>query len=310
MNTLKPMSQTPHSKMKPSGDTTQPQRGRQPWFTAALVASLALSGSGVVQAAEPPFPEQPFPEQSAGGAVTTGSFVTGALAAGPVGAIAGLVVGGWLGKKVDAANQAEDLSASQQLEKHRHQQQLATAERRIQELSAALAQAQQRSTDYAQLILDELQITLMFRTADEQLDSAGHSRLDNLGRFLVNNPQLTVQLDGYADPRGDSAYNQRLSQQRVDWVSRQLQQRGVAAKRIHSQAHGDTESRTQSGDYDGYALERVVNVRIYSTEHHKDLVNQAPLPPQSRLSLPQSQTPSPQRLQHPMQPAAATPLVL
>jgi outer membrane protein OmpA-like peptidoglycan-associated protein len=70
-----------------------------------------------------------------------------------------------------------------------------------------------------------------------------------------------LQLDGFADERGDEAYNQELSQQRVEIVRNQLVAAGIDPSRITTTAHG--ESPAQDESIDSYALERRVSLTLF-----------------------------------------------
>jgi OOP family OmpA-OmpF porin len=77
-------------------------------------------------------------------------------------------------------------------------------------------------------------------------------------------PGIQVQLDGFADERGDERYNQQLSEQRVNFIRDQLIAAGVDASRITASAHG--ESPAQDDTADSYALERRVSLKLFSNE--------------------------------------------
>jgi OOP family OmpA-OmpF porin len=73
-----------------------------------------------------------------------------------------------------------------------------------------------------------------------------------------------VQLDGFADERGDERYNQLLSEQRVNFIRDQLVAAGIDASRITAAAHG--ESPAQDDSIDSYALERRVSLTLYADD--------------------------------------------
>jgi outer membrane protein OmpA-like peptidoglycan-associated protein len=73
-------------------------------------------------------------------------------------------------------------------------------------------------------------------------------------------PDVHLQLDGFADERGDSEYNRNLSAQRAEFVSRVLQENGVPGDRIVLAAHG--ESPAADPNADSYALERRVSLTL------------------------------------------------
>lgn len=204
------------------------------------------------------------PEDQKGG-VAVGSIVTGALAGGPIGAVIGIFAGQWLGDKVEEAHVTRETLT--QVE-----QELESREVLLAELKNQLIEAERESARYAQAVFDQLQLELSFRTGQAELPKQSLQRLEFLAQFMINNPSIELRLDGYADPRGDEAYNQTLSSQRVDWVANQLIQRGVPEHRMQRYAHGEKQSVANSGDIDGYALERVVKIQLQETKEDASVV--------------------------------------
>ena len=78
-------------------------------------------------------------------------------------------------------------------------------------------------------------------------------------------PDIHIQLDGFADERGDDAYNQQLSERRVQFIRDQFVAAGVHPDRIDVNAHG--ESAAQDETLDSYALERRVSVNSVHRQH-------------------------------------------
>ena len=219
---------------------------------AKLLGGMALSAALVlptVQSAAAAEVNRNTEAKRAG--VVMGSFITGAVAGGPVGALAGMFAGAWLGDKVETADRVETVEAK-----------LTQASQQVDDLSLQLTEAQKLSRKYAQVALDQLQLELLFKTGDGQLTRSGQRRLVTLADFLVKNPELNIRLDGYADPRGGADYNLALSDARVKSVEQLLVEKGVEPTRIEATAHGASESSAVSGDYDGYALERVVKIQL------------------------------------------------
>ena len=65
--------------------------------------------------------------------------------------------------------------------------------------------------------------------------------LNRLVSYLRNNPDIRIQLDGYADrATGTPEINQELSEQRVAAVRQFIVSRGIANARVKTAAHGDT----------------------------------------------------------------------
>jgi outer membrane protein OmpA-like peptidoglycan-associated protein len=106
---------------------------------------------------------------------------------------------------------------------------------------------------------------LLFRTDESVLADSTNARLQQLAATLATMPDVQVQLDGFADERGDAAYNQNLSNQRADFVREVLVAAGVSPDRIKVAAHG--ESPAVDDSIDSYALERRVSLTLYVNDN-------------------------------------------
>jgi outer membrane protein OmpA-like peptidoglycan-associated protein len=102
---------------------------------------------------------------------------------------------------------------------------------------------------------------LLFRTDEHALADTTGDRLAQLAGSLASMPDIHVQLDGFADERGDADYNRDLSQKRVEFVRDQLISAGVHPARISVSAHG--EAPAQDDSVDSYALERRVSLKLF-----------------------------------------------
>ena len=74
-------------------------------------------------------------------------------------------------------------------------------------------------------------------------------------------PDIRVQLDGFADERGDADYNHALSKKRVDHVRDLLVAAGVDPARISVSAHGEVAAAGPTTD--SFALERRVSLTLF-----------------------------------------------
>lgn len=226
-----------------------------------ICALLSLSAATAANAAS-----VEFSDESKRNGVVWGSIATGAIAGGPLGAMAGVVAGMWLGDKVGEADQLESVET-----------QLAEANQRASDLSQKLTQSKTIVEDYDQVALDLLQLELLFKTGESQLTVSGQERMTYLASLLGKRTELNIRLDGYADPRGNASYNQALSEQRVQAVVDLLIANGIESNRINTYSHGDSQSSASSGDYDSYALERVVKIELSKAET-QDSFAQASMP--------------------------------
>jgi outer membrane protein OmpA-like peptidoglycan-associated protein len=81
-------------------------------------------------------------------------------------------------------------------------------------------------------------LNIKFGFNDSALDDLGKSTLLALVHEMKDNPTLTVDLEGYTDPKGAREYNLKLSRRRVEAVQRYLEEQGVSPRRIHAVARG------------------------------------------------------------------------
>jgi outer membrane protein OmpA-like peptidoglycan-associated protein len=195
--------------------------------------------------------------------------VLGAAAGGPVGLIIGAAVGAGIGdnmhrKTEELESLSAELSASRS-EVTRLARDKQRMDRDLDRLSAKLQEMQRyASPEMASLLQAGIAMDLLFRTDEAVLADTTGSRLHELATTLSSMPGIRVQLDGFADERGDEAYNQRLSEQRVTFVRDQLLAAGVDPSRITVTAHG--EAPAQDDSVDSYALERRVSLKLYTDE--------------------------------------------
>lgn len=223
----------------------------------AVLITAAVLGTGTLAHAEAPAEKRT--DAKVAGTVLT-SAVVGAIAGGPVGMFFATLGGAWMGEQIKDADRL-DLA----------QHQLELRDRELAALGARLHEAEHSRQHYAQIALDQLQLEMLFRTDDSEITRGGEQRLALLAEFLRLNPEVTVRLDGYADPRGGADYNLQLSAQRVQAVIDTLAEYGIDPVRLAGFSHGAVASTAETGDYDAYALERVVRITLLPAEGEGEL---------------------------------------
>jgi outer membrane protein OmpA-like peptidoglycan-associated protein len=195
--------------------------------------------------------------------------IVGAAAGGPVGLIIGAAIGAGIGDNFQRKSEAIDslsaeLSASR-TEVVKLERDMSRMDRNLDTLSAELQRLQRyASPEIASLLQAGIAMDLLFRTNEAVLADTTGNRLHELATMLASMPAIRVQLDGFADERGDADYNQQLSEQRVNFIRDQLVAAGVEATRISATAHG--ESPAQDASVDSYALERRVSLKLYTDD--------------------------------------------
>jgi len=216
--------------------------------TIALITFLALSTQTVNAAASK--------EENVG--IGTGAVI-GVLAGGPVGFIIGAVLGAKIGDTLH--NKSEEIETFEKSLQSSRRSAL-MLERDMTKLNSEIKYLQSVARpELVSLMQAGIDMDLLFRTDEFALTDLTGDRLMQMAGTLAAMSDVRIQLDGFADERGDSKYNLELSEKRVEFVRNMFISAGVHPTRISSSAHG--ESVAQNPDVDSYALERRVSVKLF-----------------------------------------------
>lgn len=214
----------------------------------ALAAALAV----------PAMPATAMETQTKQELTAIGTLAVATAAAGPIGFVAGAIGASWLALQVEQADQytvaAADLADTRE--------RLLATQTELETLNGSLLAAQEEQSRFAKMALDQLQLEMLFKTGDASLTDTGRKRLELLASFLRKNPDLIINIEGFADPRGDANANLALSQARAAQVADALAQVGIPRARMRVVAHGEAKSRASEGDIDAYAMERLVRIEL------------------------------------------------
>jgi outer membrane protein OmpA-like peptidoglycan-associated protein len=213
-------------------------------FKKALIGAVALALSANAANAG----ENKFTKEEGTGMFT--GAAAGALVGGPIGAVVGLFVGGILGDSVGTASRAD--KRAQVLEDE------------LFETRTALSQLSQKAGEDQMLsaLTERLQGDVMFRTGSSELDEQVITKLAEIGKVLAQHEKLEVQLHGFADPRGNSEENLKLSALRAEAVREALISGGADPAQIALSAHGEDLTTAARDDVEAYAWERRVSLAI------------------------------------------------
>ncbi len=107
----------------------------------------------------------------------------------------------------------------------------------------------------------------LFALNSANLKPESHARLDSLVSFLRTYPQANVNIIGYTDSSGSEQYNQQLSERRAQSVANVLQERGIAASRIHAQGKGESDPIADNTTAEGRERNRRVEIYVPPFEY-------------------------------------------
>ncbi len=226
--------------------------------------TIAIAASAIIAATLAAVPAQAKASKEETVGVGAGGLI-GAAAGGPVGFIIGAAIGAKIGDSFHQKNERIDtLSADLDVSRETISDlelDVAALNRDIDAMADDLAHMQRVSyPELTRLLEAGVAMDLPFRTDEHVLPESTTERFAVLGKKLATMPNVQVRLDGFADQRGASEYNQTLSEKRVAEVRELLLAAGVSPERITTAAHGETEVTDPSPDT--LALERRVSVTL------------------------------------------------
>ncbi|GIU48326.1 sortase-associated OmpA-like protein PdsO [Shewanella algidipiscicola] len=197
-------------------------------------------------------------------------IVLGAVVGGPVGAIIGAFTGGMIGQAVadDSEIKTQHALLAEQ------EQQLAMLNQQNREFEQVSEQYNHAQRELAQLKqhqqagLEELALGLnvQFKTGSSVIEPHFQSQLNDVADLMSLSPELTLDLTGYADRRGDSSYNQALSEQRVAEVSRYLVKQGVDEARLNAKAYGASAPVKDEQSFENDFFDRRVTIQLFNAD--------------------------------------------
>jgi outer membrane protein OmpA-like peptidoglycan-associated protein/tetratricopeptide (TPR) repeat protein len=80
---------------------------------------------------------------------------------------------------------------------------------------------------------------------------ASFASLDKLVATLKENPNMTIEIGGHTDSRGNDGYNQKLSEQRAQSVIDYLISKGIAKERLQAKGYGESQPIAPNQNPDG-----------------------------------------------------------
>jgi peptidoglycan-associated lipoprotein len=102
--------------------------------------------------------------------------------------------------------------------------------------------------------------TIYFPFDSDTIDAGGQNKIDAWARYLTANPAATVRLEGHADERGTSDYNQALGERRALAVRAALSAAGVSDSQMSTLSYGESRPAVQGMDEAAWSQNRRVEV--------------------------------------------------
>jgi OmpA-OmpF porin, OOP family len=100
-----------------------------------------------------------------------------------------------------------------------------------------------------------------FGTGSARLQAGSYAELDSIGKVLLANPSLRVEIGGHTDASGSPADNMHLSTLRAEAVRNYLVTRGVPYQQVVARGYGGTQPRTPDTTPRGRAANQRIELR-------------------------------------------------
>ncbi len=202
----------------------------------------------------------------------TGSVV-GGLVAGPIGIVTGAFIGSLIGQ--NTANQADikDLTYSNSQLETKLSENLSNfedlAENNIRQtlvLNDAHHTIEKLLVQNQELKNHALNFDIQFRTNSSLIEKQYQQHLSDFATTLDQNPNIEIEVAGFADRIGDEDYNLNLSIKRATQVKDYLVKQGIKEDRIITLAHGESQPLHPEENLENNFFDRRVTVYLRPIE--------------------------------------------
>jgi len=178
-------------------------------------------------------------------------FSTGAVVGGLIAGPAGIMFAGILGLVIGNSEKERDEHQIVLTNLHENKSKLEDLEQEKQQLARNLSFIENQNEKLSQKLtlakntlmtaetLEQLKLNLQFKTNSSDVESFYQEQVKHLAMLIKQNPDLVVNLYGFADRNGEEDYNLTLSTARVDAVKDLLLSYGIEEKNISTQALGE-----------------------------------------------------------------------
>jgi len=167
--------------------------------------------------------------------------------------------------RMEAVAQRNQAEAARKLAEERlaatqaSQAQAASAQARAKSLEDQLAQLKAKQTERGMVLtLGDV----LFDTGQANLNPGASRTLDQLAAFMKENPERTIEIEGYTDSVGSDQFNQVLSERRAIAVKNALIDRQIAPNRVSARGFGKSNPVTSNDTAAGRQQNRRVEIVV------------------------------------------------
>lgn len=197
--------------------------------------------------------------------LSTGAVI-GGIVGGPIGAFVGAFAGGLIGEQEVAEGKIAEQQRALVVMQDKtddyqhvlaHNAQLSSQLNELEDNNERLALAQMNNL---------MAMTIQFKTGSSEIAPHFANQLDQLVNLLQSQPNLQLDLNGFADQRGDELANLTLSKERVAAVQNYLIKQGIADNRLTATAFGEQQTVADSNSFEDNVFDRRVTLTTRPTK--------------------------------------------
>ncbi len=161
---------------------------------------------------------------------------------------------------LSARDQAESRLLRQQAvgEKRMAEERAAEHAAEMRRMQAEMSELKARQTERGWVLT--MRNDLLFDSGQATLKAGGHKALENLARFMREQPGREIAIEGFTDSSGSAEANRRLSEARAAAVKQALVSQGIEPHRIDARGFGPAFPVASNGTPVGRQLNRRVDV--------------------------------------------------
>ena len=202
-------------------------------------------------------------------------IIIGTAIAGPIGGFVAGVFGAMVAEDVNSDNRL--LQAEQTLAE-KDQQLLVIQQNfeQMQERTSVQMAAMDRALEHASFnnANPEIESNIQFKTGSYALEAHYKSQLDLIAQRLQKTPSLNINLSGFADQRGDTTFNQALSEQRTLTVKNYLINKGIKKEQVITNSYGESSLVSTGAHFEDDFFDRRVMLKVSDSQAGMTAANQ------------------------------------
>lgn len=237
-------------------------------ITTAIAFTCLLSGNAIAEQSS----EQEKTNEVIG--LSSGAVI-GTVIAGPLGGIIAGIFGVMIADDVNSDKRLE--TANNSLEQ-KDQQLFVMQQNYEQAKERAMVQIASMDNALEQVAFKksatEIESNIQFKTASYVLEEHYKSQLDLIAQTLQKNPTLSITLSGFSDKRGDSTFNQALSEQRALTVKNYLINKNVKAEQVITNSFGESSLVSAGAHFEDDFFDRRVMLKVSDEQTEMTAANQ------------------------------------